>query len=166
MQSALFISTEESMEADSGSTSKVFVDASSQTDDFNVIPVIRSDSINMIVDSTVTTSVATSKIETAPTIHSTPLSLALVASHVSIPFYRLSASNARCSVYDVDFSSNIFELVFSNDIRTRAFLERDALISFGTRCYTKHISDGYLYGAALQRIRKKEKTCILAWTSL
>ena len=154
------------MEPDSGNTSKVFVDASSQTDDFNVIPVIRSDSINMIVDSPATTSAATSKIETASTIYSTPLSLALVASHVSIPFYRLSASHARCSVCDIDFSSNILELVFSNDIRTRAFLERDILISFGTRRCTKHISDGYLNGTALQRIREKEKTRILAWTSL
>ena len=70
----------------------------------------------MIVDSPATTSTATSKTETAPTIYSTPLSL--IVSHISILFYRLSASHARCSVCDVDFSSSILGLVFSNDIRT------------------------------------------------
>ena len=142
-------------------TSKIFVDASSQTDDFNVICLTGSDSINMIVDSPATTSTITSKTGTAPTIYSTPLSLSLVTSHVSIPFYRLSASHALCSVCHVDFSSNILGLVFSDDIRARAFLKHDVLICFGTRCRAKRISDGYLNGAALQRIRKKEKTCYL-----
>ena len=72
----------------------------------------------MIVDFPATTSAATSKTQTALAIYSTPLSLSLVASRVSIPFYRLSASYARYSVCDVDFSSNILGLVFSNDIRT------------------------------------------------
>ena len=120
----------------------------------------------MIVDSPVTTSATTSKTETAPTTYSTPLSLSLVASHVFILFYRLSASHERCSVCDVDCSSNILGLVFSNDIGTPAFLEHDILISFGTRFCAKHISDGYLNGAALQHIRKKKRHVILVWTSL
>ena len=39
-------------------------------------------------------------------------------------------------------------------------MENDILISFGIRCCAKHISDGYLNGADLQRIRKK-MTCYL-----
>ena len=120
------------METDSGNRSKIFVDTSSQTDDLNVISLTRSDSINMIVDSSATSSVGASGTGDTPIIVLTPVSLSSIASHVSIPFYRLSASHARCSVCDVDFSSNSLGSVCSNDIRTRAFLEHDILISFGT----------------------------------
>ena len=111
----------------------------------------------MIIDSPATTSVGASETGDAPIIVSTPVPLSSIASHISIPFYRLSASHARCSVCDVDFSPNSSGSVFINDIRTRAFLEHDILISFGARCCTRHISAGYLNAAALQRIREKEK---------
>ena len=161
IRSTSFISAEESMETDSGNRSKIFVDTSSQTDDLNVISLTRSASINMIVDSPATTLVGASETRDAPIIASTLISLSSIASHVSIPFYRLSASHARCSVCDVDSSSNSSGSVFSYDIRTRAFLKHDILISFGTRCCTRHISDSYLNAAALQRVRKKEKKCYL-----
>ena len=131
------------METDPGNRSKIFVDTSSQTDDLNVISLTRSDSINMIVDSPATTLVEASETGDAPIIVSTSVSLSSIASHVSIPFYRLSVSHARCSVSDADSSSNSLGSVFSNDIRTRAFLEHDILVSFGTRCCTRHISEGY-----------------------
>ena len=152
IRSTSFISADESMETDSGTRSKIFVDTSSQTDDLNVISFTRSDSINMTVDSPATSSVAASETGDAPIIVLPPVSLSSIAFHVSIPFYRLSVSYARCSLCDVDFSSNSSESVFSNDIRTRVFFEHDILISFGTRCCTRHISDGYLNAAALQRI--------------
>ena len=94
----------------------------------------------MIVDSPATGSVGASETEDAPIIVLIPVSLSAIASHISISFYRLSASHARCSVCDVDFSSNSSGSVFSNDIRNRASLEHDILISFGTRCCTRHIN--------------------------
>lgn len=130
---------------------KTFVNTSSQTEDFNVTFLTRSDSINMIVDSPTTATVTA--FDTAPATVSTSSS---VASHISVPFYHLSASHSRCPICDVDFSSDSTTLVFTNDVRARAFLEDDILISFGSRCCEKHISGGYLKAGALQRIRKKE----------
>ncbi|CAF3464633.1 unnamed protein product, partial [Rotaria sp. Silwood2] len=52
--------TEESMEADFGDTSKNFANKSSQTEDFNLTFLTRSDSINMIVDSPATTTATAS----------------------------------------------------------------------------------------------------------
>ncbi|CAF3216884.1 unnamed protein product [Rotaria sp. Silwood2] len=148
--------TEESMDADLGDTRKTFINTSSQTEDFNVTFVARSDSINMIVDSPTTATMTAS--DTALTTVSTSSS---VPSHVFVPFYHLSKSHSRCPICNIDFSSNSPALVFTNDIRARAFLEDDILISFGSRCCEKHISAGYLNAGALQRIRKEENKCYL-----
>ncbi|CAF2955097.1 unnamed protein product, partial [Rotaria sp. Silwood2] len=148
--------TEESMEADFGDTSKNFANKSSQTEDFNLTFLTRSDSINMIVDSPATTTATAS--DTAST---KGLASSLVSSHISVPFYHLSKSHSRCPICNVDFSSNFRASVFTNDVRAREFLEDDILISFGSRCCEKHINAGYLNAAALQRIRNKENKCYL-----
>lgn len=46
-----------------------------------------------------------------------------------------------------------------DDLRVRAFIEDNILIMNPSRCCNKHITNGYLNTAAVQRIEKKEKKC-------
>jgi len=133
------------------------VSTSSQTEDFNVTFLTRSDSIDMIVDPPTTINMTTSTI--APTIVSTSSS---VVSQLSVPLYHLSTSHSRYFVCgDYFASSNSAASVISNNVRVRAFLEHDMLILFGSRCCEIHISAGYFNVKALQHIRSKEKKCYL-----
>ena len=152
MKASCTSTKEESMEAAFGDVSKTFMNASSQTEDFNITLLTRSDSSDMIVDSPIAATMINPE-----TTHATgSTALLSVAPYVCLPFYRLSTSHSRCSVCDADFFGNSSTLVFSNDIRARAFLEHDIFIPFGSRCCDKHISAGYLKPGALQRIQNKE----------
>ena len=121
MKASCTSTKEESMEAAFGDVPKTFMNASSQTEDFNIIFLTRSDSDDMIVDS----SIAATMINPETTHTTDSISLLPVAPYVCLTFYRLSTSHPRCSVCDADFSGNSSFLVLSDDIRARVFLEHD-----------------------------------------
>ena len=141
------------MEAAFGDVSKTFMNASSQTEDFNITLLTRSNSSDMIVDSPIAATMINPE-----TTHATGSTAFIVCR--SLRLFTILSSILRHTL-DAQYVMLIFfgnssTLVFSNDIRARAFLEHDIFIPFGSRCCDKHISAGYLKPGALQRIQNKE----------